>query len=95
VLGGKETSEADPGTKSLVRRKRARQFALEDGLIWQAATEKLGEPKELQQWVIQEAHDSAIGGHFGAQQMTVIVAREFYWKGLAQDIKQYVRRCSA
>ena len=47
------------------------------------------------QEVIQEAHRSAIGGHFGAQRTTALVQREFYWKGLAQDVKIYVHGCAA
>jgi hypothetical protein len=78
VLGGKESLEAEPGTKSLARRKIALQSALEDGLIWHAATGKLGIPKEHWQRVIEEAHTSAIGGHFSAQRTTTLVAREFY-----------------
>jgi hypothetical protein len=56
---------------------------------------KLGVPKELQQCVIQEAHDLGIGGNFRAQRTTLLGAREFYWKEQAQDVKRYVRGYSA
>jgi hypothetical protein len=95
ALGEKEAPKAEPDAKPLARRKRVRQFVLEDGLIQKAAMEKLGIPKELRQRVIQEAPNSAIGGHFRAQWMTALVAREFPCKGLAQDIKRYVWGCSA
>ena len=78
------------------RAKRARQYALEDdGLIRQRATGKLSIPMSLRQDILQEAHDSPVGGHFGAQRTTALVQREFYWKGLAQDVKRYVRGCAA
>ena len=31
-----------------------------------------------------------IGGHFGGQRTTALVQREFYWKGLTQDVQRYV-----
>jgi hypothetical protein len=48
-LKGKDPPEAESNTKLLARRKRARQLVLEDRLIRQAATGKLGVPGELQQ----------------------------------------------
>lgn len=76
--------------------KSAKQFTLEeDGLICQRATGKLGVPSSMRPDVLREAHDSPVGGHFGAQRTTALVQREFYWKGLAQDVERYVRGCAA
>ena len=96
ALGGMEEpteTENDKGKNEKRRQgeKRARQFSFKnDGLIRQRATGKLGVPTSLRQEVLQEAHDSAIAGHFGALCTTALVHREFYWKGLAQDVKRYV-----
>jgi hypothetical protein len=93
ALGGMEDLE-ETQEKKRQRAKRARQFELSDGLIRQRATGKLGIPTVLRQEVLQEAHDSAIGGHFGALRTTALVQKEFYWKGLVQDVKRYVRGCA-
>ena len=96
ALGGQDPPADDNEMKRTNRAKCARQYTLEDdGLIRQRATGKLGIPASLRQEVLQEAHDSPVGGHFGAQRMTALVQREFYWKGLAQDVKRYVRGCAA
>ena len=72
--------------------KGEKQFTLEeDDLIRQRATGKLGVPAIMRPDVLREAHDSPVGGHFGAQQTTALVQRKFYRKGLAQDVKRYVR----
>ena len=56
------------------RTKRGRQYTLEDnGLISQRATGKLGIPASLCQDILQEAHDSPVGGHFGAQRTTALI----------------------
>ena len=49
------------------RAGRARRFTLgEDSLIRQRSTGKLGVPTSLRSSVLAEAHDSPVGGHFGA-----------------------------
>jgi hypothetical protein len=99
ALGGmeepEETEEKRRNERRKQREKRAKQFSLQDdGLIRQRATGKLGVPTSLRKEVLQEAHDSAIGGHFGALRTTALVQKEFYWKGLIQDVKRYVRGCA-
>ena len=92
ALGGQDPPADDSEMKQKGHTKRARQYTLEDySLIRQRNTGKLGIPTTLRQEILQEAHDSPIGGHFGAQRTTPLVQREFYWKGLAQDVKRYIR----
>ena len=96
ALGCQDLPADDSEIKQKGHTKRARQYTLEDdGLIRQCAIGKLGIPTALRPEILQEAHDSPIGGHFGAQRTTALVQREFYWKGLAQDVKCYVRGCAA
>ena len=96
ALGGQDPPADDSEMKQKGRTKRARHYTLEDdGLIRQWATGKLGIPTTLRQEILQEEHDSPIGGHFGAQRTTALLQRKFYWKGLAQDVKRYVWGCAA
>ena len=92
---GHEKSLEISHNQKLQRLRRARQFELVDGLIYQRSTARLGLPKALREQAISEAHDSLIGGHFGIQRTTVLVSKQFYWKGLAHDVKRYVRGCAA
>jgi hypothetical protein len=43
--------------------------------------------------VLREAHDSPTGGHWGKQKTLLYLGRHFYWPGMVQDVKDYVRSC--
>ena len=51
------------------------------------------ENEALQTEIGQGCHDSLVAGHFGYEKTIEIVTRDFYWKGLADWIKDYVRSC--
>ena len=48
---------------------------------------------ELRILVISEAYDSPLGGHFGQAKTLEKVWRFWRWKGLSQDVKDYVASC--
>ena len=48
---------------------------------------------EVKELVIQECHDSMFAGHMGRDKTITTVKRLFWWKGMAQDITQYVTHC--
>jgi hypothetical protein len=82
--------------QAAARKRRAKQYSLrEDGIIIQRSTSRIAVPTTERRRILQEAHDSKIGGHFGAQRTEAMIARDFYWKGMSQDIKRYVRGCAA
>ena len=43
--------------------------------------------------VLQQVHDSPLGGHPGYLKTLHRLQKDFYWSGLRQDLKQYVRKC--
>ena len=43
--------------------------------------------------LIQSIHDSVAVGHPGRDATTAMVAREFFWPGMSQDIRRFVRNC--
>jgi len=47
----------------------------------------------LQTEIAQGCHDSLVAGHFGQEETIEIVTRDFYWKKLADCIRDYVRSC--
>jgi hypothetical protein len=77
------------------RRDRAKKYYLEDGLIYDKIQRRLCVPKALQMEVIEEAHNSATGGHFGAARTEAMVASRFFWKGLRPMVRRYVQGCEA
>lgn len=38
-------------------------------------------------------HDNPQGGHFRLQRTLEAVSRKYYWRGMRQDIKEYVDSC--
>jgi hypothetical protein len=84
-----------PGQKKQ-RQDRARHYWMNnDGLILHRATDRLCIPKELQIKVLHEAHDSAVGGHFGIDRTASTVSRRFFWPRQYQTVRQYVKGCAA
>lgn len=56
-------------------------------LIW------VGENSSLRTKIIAALHASAIGGHSGTQATYQRIKRVFYWKGLKQDVHDFVQQC--
>ena len=44
--------------------------------------------------LLQEFHDSGVGGHLGVFKTYMRVSREFYWQGMKRRIQQYVGVCA-
>ena len=43
--------------------------------------------------IINEAHDSAVGGHKGIAKTYHRVRERYFWPGIKEDISEYVRTC--
>ena len=50
-------------------------------------------PKSLRETVLEQCHDSLIGGHFGIRKTLEKVRQKYYWAGLYKYIEQYVKSC--
>ena len=70
------------------------KWQVQDGVIFSAAGQiLLPKEDELRTFVISEAHDSPLGGHFGQAKTLEKIRRLWHWRGLAQDVKDYVASC--
>jgi hypothetical protein len=43
--------------------------------------------------IIQKTHDSLSTGHPGREGLLSLLARQFFWPGMAGDVRQFVRNC--
>ena len=43
--------------------------------------------------LIQRTHDSPFTGHPGREQTYKILSRDFFWPGMSEDVRRYVRNC--
>lgn len=50
-------------------------------------------PQTMVDYVLQEAHDKPIGGHFGMKRTLDTIKARFYWRTLDTDVRHYVRSC--
>ena len=48
---------------------------------------------ELRLRLIKLAHDTSLAGHSGAAKCYEILARNYFWIGMPQDVRRYVRNC--
>jgi Integrase zinc binding domain len=55
--------------------------------IWVPASEP------LRTKLIQDTHDSHITGHPGRDSTFAILSRRFYWPGLSQEVRRFLRNC--
>ena len=44
--------------------------------------------------LIQQIHDSTLSGHPGRDATMALVARQFFWPGISQDVRRFVRNCN-
>src|SRR5271163_2167307 len=51
------------------------------------------EYEPLRTRIIQDTHDSVVTGHPGRDLLVSILSRRFYWPGLSQDVRRFVRNC--
>ncbi|GJP49627.1 hypothetical protein CLOM_g8813, partial [Closterium sp. NIES-68] len=49
----------------------------------------------LRTLLIQESHDNPTSGHFGVDNTTNMLQRNYYWPNMADDVRKYVSSCAA
>lgn len=57
------------------------------GRLW------IPDSEPLRTRILQETHDSKIGGHPGRETMTKMLVRQCFWPNMLRDIRQFVRNC--
>jgi hypothetical protein len=51
--------------------------------------------KDLQLQILATHHDSPIDGHYGSAKTFELISCNFFWPGMRQSIRAYVRSCDA
>ena len=44
--------------------------------------------------LIQSIHESLLSGHLGRESIRELLAREYTWPGMTQDVRRFVRNCN-
>ncbi|NCU37264.1 hypothetical protein EOM75_14810, partial [Candidatus Falkowbacteria bacterium] len=81
--------------------KRAAQFIVRNGVLFRktvTADEHLTHTiyipaGPLRTQLLTEAHDAPTSGHFGRDKTLARLRNSFYWPGMDDDVREYVRTC--
>ena len=74
-------------------------FFIHNGLLYRYASNHSKDfctlviPKAWKYTILVETHDKM--GHQGNNRMYSLIKRQYYWKGMAKDVKDYIQRCPA
>ena len=103
----KEMQSTDPFCKRIMKRllnKTAPKheldtFFIHNGLLYRYALDHSKDlcalviPKTWRYTILIETHDKM--GHQGNNRTYSLIKRQYYWKGMARDVKDYIQRCPA
>jgi len=97
VAGKEDERWQDRGRELVMLREGGKKMPVKgiekDGLLYNKNRLYIPEDEALQTGIAQGCHHSLVAGHFGQEKTIEIVTRDFYWKGLAEWIRDYVRSC--
>lgn len=90
--------EGDPRCKENMEKRAVEQdgvnnFEMKDGLLLCKGRVVVPNKGELRKRVIEHFHDSKEGGHSGNFRAGMRIANTFYWDGMKNDVRDYVRAC--
>ena len=103
----KEMQSTDPFCKHIMKRllnKTAPKheldtFFIHNGLLYRYASDHSKDfcalviPKAWRYTILVETHDKM--GHQGNNRTYSPIKQQYYWKGMAKDVKDYIQRCPA
>jgi len=64
-----------------------------DGLLYRFNRLFVPDDRSLRSEVLNEAHDVRTSGHFGTAKTIAVLNRDYYWPGLAKEVKEYIKSC--
>ena len=103
----KEIQLTNPFCKCIVKRllnktapdHELKTFFIHNGLLYRYASDHSKDfcalviPKAWRYTILVETHDKM--GHQGNNQTYSLIKQQYYWKGMAKDVKDYIQRCPA
>uniref|UniRef100_A0A2N9GGR4 Chromo domain-containing protein n=1 Tax=Fagus sylvatica TaxID=28930 RepID=A0A2N9GGR4_FAGSY len=94
----KNSYQEDPMTKELIAAVSTAQdtqgaVTYKNGLLFHKGRLYLSENGTLKPKVLTLLHDSPLGGHSGYLKTYQRAKKDWFWKGMKQDIKSYVKEC--
>jgi hypothetical protein len=96
--GVKQALEKGESTGGALTRKLQRQFRRnDDGLIYEIRGIEprlcIPDVPRLRSDVLNDHHDAPLAGHFGEEKTIAAVKRKYFWPGLSNTVRRYVKSC--
>ncbi|WVY90954.1 hypothetical protein V8G54_036468 [Vigna mungo] len=67
-------------------------YEIKDGLVFRKGKLMILEDSFLRHQILQEFHDTKIGGHAGRTKTVARICTQFYWPKMQEDIKTYIKK---
>ncbi|KAK3916555.1 Pro-Pol polyprotein [Frankliniella fusca] len=52
-------------------------------------------PSSLRKKILENCHDSILGGHYGVQKTLALIESTYWWQDMKKDTRDYVKSCQA
>ncbi|KAJ0440472.1 putative nucleotidyltransferase, Ribonuclease H [Helianthus annuus] len=90
--------KSDPFTSNLIKKLQeepfaATDFSLVDQMLFYQGRLVIPEESSIRLKLLQEAHDTPIGGHGGFLKTYKRLSSRYYWLKMKQDVKLFVQQC--
>jgi hypothetical protein len=69
------------------------KYSMRQGLLLYKNRIHIGGALQLQQQVLQFVHCDPVAGHSGYERTMQRARRDFYWRGMKQSVKKFIREC--
>ena len=73
---------------------QSKKYQVIEGRLWSKHRLVIPKSSRFISVILQEAHDSKVGGHSGVLKTVKRVQCLFFWKGMFKQIQEYVASCS-
>ncbi len=90
----------DPSTTRREIRRLRKKYEIVDEMLWRLTRQREGiterrleVPLSMIGEVLKDAHDKATAGHFGIRKTLWRACNHFHWRGMIEDVKNYVKSC--
>jgi transposase InsO family protein len=82
-------------SKKIIARldRRSKEYCRREGLIYYKDRIYVPQVEAVRLELLEEFHDSSIGGHLGQDKTYSVISRAYYWPGLQDSVKNYVATC--
>lgn len=81
-------------------KKPYKKYIIQDDKLYRRSKEDTNKfllviPRTMVGYVLNEAHDKPVGGHFGIKRTLETLKQRFFWPSMDNDIRAYVSSCDA